>query len=106
MRQFQNGRGGAALIDGEERAGNGSASSSPWRERWTVVPCAARQRMEAVAALGLVWPKEEERAGGLGQPEATAREELGGWAGSMEFTPNLEKEGKINLKLILNYPRL
>jgi hypothetical protein len=34
------------------------------------------------------------------------REELGGWAGSMEFRPNLEKEGKINSKLILNYPRL
>jgi hypothetical protein len=80
MRRFQNGRGGAALIDGEERVGDGSASSSPWRERWTVVPCAARQRMEAVAALGLVWPKEEERAGGLGQPEATAQGGAG-WLG-------------------------
>jgi hypothetical protein len=71
-----------------------------------VVRCAARQRMEVVAALGLVWPKEEERAGGLGQPEATAQGGAGWLAGSMEFRPNLEKEGKINSKLILNYPRL
>jgi hypothetical protein len=57
---------GAALIDGGERAGGGSTSSSPWRERWTVVRCVAWQRMEAAATLGLVCLKEEKRAGGLG----------------------------------------
>jgi hypothetical protein len=34
------------------------------------------------------------------------REERAGWAGSKEFRSNLEKEGKIISKLILNYLRL
>jgi hypothetical protein len=49
-----------------EMMGGGSTLSSPWCERWMVVQRMARQRMEAAVVLGLVWPKVEEKASGLG----------------------------------------
>jgi hypothetical protein len=66
----------------------------------------SNKRMEAAVALGLVWPKEEERVGGLGQPKAKAQGGSGrlGWKQGVQA--KFGKRRKINSKLILSNPRL